>query len=105
MVISLSLLLLAAAPQVALLSTGPDAEVTELRFAPLAEPSVSALVARLSHASMEMTLRYAHLTPDVKNAAVQVLDAPACDMEAAHRRHMDPSGQQKGLQPLEITGL
>lgn len=31
----------------------------------------------LGHASIEMTMRYAHLSPDVRRQAVQVLDAPA----------------------------
>src|SRR4051812_5775958 len=43
------LLLLSAAPQVALLSTGPDGETTELRFQPLTEPRLAPVVARVAH--------------------------------------------------------
>jgi len=31
----------------------------------------------MGHASIEMTMRYAHLSPEVKEAAVQVLDQPS----------------------------
>jgi hypothetical protein len=31
----------------------------------------------LGHRSIEMTMRYAHLSPDVRRAAVEVLDKPA----------------------------
>jgi hypothetical protein len=31
----------------------------------------------LGHGSIEMTLRYSHLTPDVKPDAVRLLDRPA----------------------------
>lgn len=31
----------------------------------------------LGHATMEMTMRYAHLSPNVTRNAVQVLDQPA----------------------------
>ena len=37
----------------------------------------------MGHATMEMTLRYAHLAPDVRRDAVQLLDLPA-----QHRRNM-----------------
>ena len=56
MVTSLTLLLLAAAPEVALLSTAPGAEVTELRFQPLGATRLTAPVARLSHVANETVL-------------------------------------------------
>jgi site-specific recombinase XerD len=31
----------------------------------------------LGHATIEMTMRYAHLSPEVKQEAVQLLDEPA----------------------------
>jgi integrase len=31
----------------------------------------------LGHATIEMTMRYAHLAPDVSREAVKLLDAPA----------------------------
>ncbi len=31
----------------------------------------------LGHATIEMTMRYAHLSPDVRKDAVKVLDEPA----------------------------
>jgi len=42
----------------------------------------------MGHASIEMTLKYAHLTPETKQNAVQVLDEPL--PRTAHTRHMDP---------------
>jgi site-specific recombinase XerD len=36
--------------------------------------SLKAVQELLGHESIEMTLRYAHLTPDVKREAVQLLD-------------------------------
>lgn len=40
----------------------------------------------MGHASIEMTMRYAHLSPDVKNAAVQVLDTAAPQTPEGHMR-------------------
>lgn len=31
----------------------------------------------LGHSTIQMTMRYAHLSPDVKRAAVEALDAPS----------------------------
>jgi hypothetical protein len=42
----------------------------------------------MGHATMDMTLRYAHLSPDVRRDAVRLLDAPA-----QHRRNMKPASQ------------
>lgn len=56
MVTALSLLLLAASPEVALLSTAPEAEVTELRFQPLADARLAVPVARLTHVAHESVL-------------------------------------------------
>ena len=36
----------------------------------------------LGHASIEMTMRYSHLSPDVRRDAVRVLDRPARNAEA-----------------------
>jgi site-specific recombinase XerD len=43
----------------------------------------------LGHATMEMTMRYAHLSPDVKREAVQVLDRPVPGIFGAHVGHME----------------
>jgi integrase len=40
----------------------------------------------MGHATIEMTLKYAHLSPETKQDAVQVLDQPA--PRTAHGRHM-----------------
>jgi site-specific recombinase XerD len=37
----------------------------------------------LGHAAIEMTMRYAHLSPDVRQGAARLLDA------SAHGRHME----------------
>ncbi|MBS1153872.1 MAG: hypothetical protein H6Q89_5570 [Myxococcaceae bacterium] len=56
MLIPLSLLLLAAVPEVALLSTAPDAEVTELRLQPVGDARLGSPVARLVHLPQETVL-------------------------------------------------
>ena len=43
----------------------------------------------LGHATMEMTTRYAHLSPEVKREAVQVLDRPVPGNFGAHVGHME----------------
>jgi integrase len=50
--------------------------------------SLKAVQELLGHATMEMTMRYAHLSPDVKRDAVRLLDElsvakPATDVEQA----------------------
>ncbi len=48
----------------------------------------------MGHASIEMTMRYAHLSPEVKEAAVQVLDQPSpVPMQAAPET---PEGHIRG---------
>jgi len=41
----------------------------------------------MGHATIEMTLKYAHLSPETKQEAVQVLDQPA--PRTAHGRHIE----------------
>lgn len=45
--------------------------------------------ALLGHASVEQTMRYAHLSPEVKREAVKVLDYPAGAPVGAHTGHMN----------------
>jgi len=48
----------------------------------------------MGHATIEMTMRYAHLSPDIRRSAVQALDEPApsfpshVDARGAHTGHM-----------------
>ncbi|MCY1040877.1 tyrosine-type recombinase/integrase [Corallococcus sp. bb12-1] len=37
----------------------------------------------MGHATLEMTMRYAHLSPETKERAVQQIDAPASQHRAA----------------------
>jgi integrase len=49
----------------------------------------------LGHASIEQTMRYAHLSPEVAREAVKVLDLPAPRGEVgAHAGHMTPVSEQ-----------
>ena len=43
----------------------------------------------LGHASMEMTMRYAHLAPEVRSHAVDVLDEPS-EMGSENRGQRAP---------------
>jgi integrase len=43
----------------------------------------------LGHATIDMTMRYAHLSPDVKRDAVRLLDMPPSDDAGAHVGHME----------------
>ncbi len=50
--------------------------------------SIKAVQELLGHANIEMTMRYAHLSPEVKRDAVRVLDvAPAINKEAPREDH------------------
>ncbi len=55
----------------------------------------------LGHTTMEMTMRYAHLSPDVKRDAVKLLDGPAPETEGTggHQRSRDEKtpGRSRGL--------
>jgi integrase len=53
--------------------------------------SLKAVQELLGHASMDMTLRYAHLAPDVRRDAVKLLDGAA-----QHGRNMKPSARPGG---------
>jgi hypothetical protein len=81
MVTSLCLLLLAAAPDVALLSTAPEAEVTELRFQPLGDPRLTAPVARLSHVPLETVL--GAVVPGTRRVVAIAVTEPRKDLSFA----------------------
>ena len=81
MVTSLFLLLLAAAPDVALLSTAPDSEVTELRFQPLGDLHLAAPVARLSHVPQETVL--GTLIPGTRRVVATAVAEPHRDLSFA----------------------
>jgi len=50
----------------------------------------------LGHASMEMTMRYAHLAPEVRSHAVEVLDEPATSEETARENPGQHAPWQRG---------
>lgn len=81
MVTSLSILLLAAAPDVALLSTAPDAEVTELRFQPLGDTRLTAPVAKLSHVPTETVL--GAVIPGTRKVVANAVTEPRKDLSFA----------------------
>lgn len=77
----LALALLAAAPEVALLSTAPEAEVTELRFQPVGEPALTAPVARLVHVPREDVL--GALVPGTRKVVATAVTTPSKDLSFA----------------------
>jgi hypothetical protein len=79
--LSLSLLLLAAAPQVALLSTAPEGEVTELRFQPLGDPRLAVPVAKLTHVQGETVL--GALIPGTRRVVATAVTEPRKDLSFA----------------------
>ena len=81
MVTSLCLLLLTAAPDVALLSTVPDAEVTELRFQPAGDAPLSAPVARLTHVPFETVL--GAVVPGTRKVVASAVTEPRKDLSFA----------------------
>ncbi len=48
----------------------------------------------LGHATIDMTMRYAHLSPDVKRDAVQLLDRPAGRTAGAESAAITAAGPQ-----------
>ena len=44
----------------------------------------------MGHATIEMTMRYAHLSPDVKKDAVRALDVRPNGTLTAHRQEATP---------------
>ncbi len=50
----------------------------------------------LGHASMEMTMRYAHLAPEVRSHAVEVLDEPATSEEMDRENRCQRAPWQRG---------
>ncbi len=81
MVTSLALALLAAAPDVALLSTAPDAEVTELRFQPLGEPHLTVPVAKLTHVATQTVL--GAIVPGTRKVVATAVTEPRRDLSFA----------------------
>ncbi len=58
----------------------------------------------LGHATIEMTMKYAHLGPKARQQAVQLLDQPAPAPDG-HLGDTCSPGKQKAQQPLRIAGL
>ena len=61
--------------------------------------SLKAVQELLGHESIEMTLRYSHLTPDVKREAVQLLDRTEKlgDIRETEVAQKETPGQNRGL--------
>ncbi len=49
---------------------------------------IKAVQELLGHSTIEMTMRYAHLSPDARRQTAELLDAPTPRTSAAHERHM-----------------
>jgi hypothetical protein len=56
----------------------------------------------LGHASIEMTMRYAHLSPSVRRDAVQVLDGPAAASGQPNSGQMTSAGPVQKASVLEL---
>lgn len=77
----LSVVLLAAAPEVAVLSTVPDAEMTELRFQPVGLAAPVPAVARLSHVAFEDV--FGAVVPGTRIVVATTVARPARDLSFA----------------------
>ena len=58
--------------------------------------SLKAVQELLGHATIEMTMRYAHLSPDVKRDAVQLLDRAWAQPAAANSAAVTPASAPQG---------
>lgn len=81
MLTPIALVLLTATPEVALLTTVPDAEATELRFQPMAEPALAAPVARLTHVPFEDV--FGALIPGTRRVVATAVTVPSKDKSFA----------------------
>jgi hypothetical protein len=74
-------LVLSATPEVAVLSTAPEAEVTELRFQPLGESRLAPVVGRLTHVPRESVL--GALIPGTRKVVAVAVAIPMRDLSFA----------------------
>ena len=96
MVTSLSLvLLLTATPEVAVLSTAPDSEVSELRFQPLGETTVAPVAARVFHLPRESVL--GALVPGTRQVLAVVATANQKDLSFASSLFLLEAGKPARL--------
>jgi hypothetical protein len=95
-VISLPLvLLLAAVPEVALLSTGGEAELTELRFQPVGSSPLAPIVARLTHLPRESVL--GALIPNSRQVVAVAVTEPRKDLSFASSLFLLEAGKAPRL--------
>jgi hypothetical protein len=95
MVTSLSLLLLTAAPDVALLSTAPEAEFSELRFQPLAQAQLAPVAARLFHLPRESVL--GAVVPGTRQVLAVAATASQKDLSFASSLYLLEAGKPARL--------
>lgn len=95
MVTSLCLLVLATAPDVALLSTAPEAEFSELRFQPLAQTQLAPVAARLFHLPRESVL--GAVVPGTRQVLVVAATASQQDLSFASSLFLLEAGKPARL--------
>ncbi len=96
MITSLTLtLVLAAAPEVAVLATGAEADVTELRFQPLGDQRLAPVAARLTHLPRESVL--GALVPRTRQVLAVAATAPLRDLSFASSLFLLEAGKPARL--------